>query len=164
MGNILIKYIMKHFTLSKQAGRLTIALLLLITGAGCKNQSSPPALLVELSTDAVENKHLNAIVFSRNRDGIAECADADYQRKEYYYFWSPVVFEGKFDSYLVAYAKQKYDLTLVNARCRACAGECCYNSEADKWLLKAKGKGLQQIYLEAKISYSALIQAHYAPQ
>jgi hypothetical protein len=164
MGNLLIKYIMKHFTLSKQAGPLTIAIVLLITGSGCKHQPSRPAQPVEFIGNAVENKHLNDIVFGRNGDSIAERADADYQRNECYYFWSLVVFEGKFDSYLAAYAKQKYGLTMVNAGYRAYAGACCYNSEVDKCLLKANGKSFTQIYLQAKIVYNEWLRASYAYQ
>ena len=151
-----------HFTLLERRSILAAAFILLIAGAGCKPISDRCAYHVQLSADPAENCHLTGIFFSRNKDSIVKCADADYKENKYYIFRMPMHFEGKFDDYLAVYARQKYGLTIVNCGYKNYPGACYYNAEMAEYFSKANIKSLGAIYLEAKSNYNKELQVPYA--
>jgi hypothetical protein len=125
----------------------------LICNTGCRPPERPLAG-VQLSADSAENGYLSAILSGRNRDSIVNCAVSDYQENKYYVFISATPPDERFDRFLDAYAKQKYQLMLVNCGCKAQAGACWYNDKMAALLSKSKPVSFAAIYLEAKNLYN----------
>jgi hypothetical protein len=151
-----------HFTLRKRRRSLSASLLLLVLSTGCTNKTERPADNVKLSADLTENKYLTQILSGRNKDSIINYAHADYNENKYYIFRTTMPGEEKFDIYFAIYAKQKYNLTLVNCGSKSRTGACYYNAEMSEFLAKAKIKPLAPVYLEAKSLYYKELSIRYA--
>src|SRR4051812_27583540 len=86
-----------------------LAVFLLIS---CQQRKQEEKLYFKkLSKDSVENLHLVRILRSNNKDSIIRCADADFKRGKYYYYYTGLEVDNS--DYFMQYAKRKYGLILV---------------------------------------------------
>jgi len=136
------------------------ACILLILTANCSPKPGDAAYTVQLSADRVENIHLRRILLSRNRDSIRKCAEADYAGQKYYIFWMSVPAEARFNNYLAAYARQKYNIILVNCGCKNHVGGYYYNNTMAEFFLEAKQKPFDAIYVEARNLYNKALTSY----
>jgi hypothetical protein len=143
----------RNFTLSGTNYLRIVACILLMLSTGCSPATgNNPG--IRLSAGQAENSHLKQIFLSRNGDSVRKCAWADYTKQQYYIFWSGMPGEARFNKYLAAYAKKRYNLILVECGCKNQPGAYYYNSQMDVFFSKAKKKPLYAIYLEAKNEYN----------
>ena len=152
----------RQFTFPEQRRLLAAVVILLISCTGCTSKPAAPGYHVKLSVNTKENSYLTGIISSRNRDSIIKCADADYHENKYYIFRTIVPFEGKFEDYLIDYAKQKYKLILVNCGAKSCLGAYYYNAEMDKLFADEQVKRFGVNYLEAKNLYNKELNTRLA--
>jgi hypothetical protein len=143
-----------QFTLTKRRCTLAAAFFLFIVNTGCMMKTARPIDCAKLSANPTEDRYLKQILSCRNEDSVIKCVNADYHENKYYIFRTSVPGDEKFDSYLADFAKQNYQLTLVNCGFRSSRGACCYNAKMGEFFAKAKIKSLQSIYLEAKDLYN----------
>jgi hypothetical protein len=131
---------------------------LLICNTGCRPAEHAPML--RLSAGSAENRHLITILLSHNKDSVVDCAVADHQHRHYYLFISATPEDAGFDHYLAAYARQKYQLILVNCGCRVRPGACWYNEQMQALLAKVRPVSFGSVYLEARSLYNKTLPVY----
>lgn len=144
----------RNFTLPETKYLRTVACILLMLSTGCCNPQTDDNPGILFSAGSAENSHLKQIFLSRNGDSVRKCAGADYMKQQYYIFWASAPSEARFNNYLAAYAKKKYNLIIIECGCKNHPGAYYYNSQMAVFFLKAKKKPLYAIYLEAKNEYN----------
>jgi hypothetical protein len=149
-----------HITFPKQLCIGAAVCILLMFSAGYHPKYGDADYGVQMSAGSAESAHLNHILLGRNKNSIVKDAEADYRKRNYYIFWTGAPCEIKFNSYLTAYAKQKYNLVLVNCGCKNRVGAYYYNSKMESFFLEEKRKSLAVIYLEAKIMYNKALAVY----
>jgi hypothetical protein len=150
---------MKHLNLSKWKNVRTAACFLLLFNTGCRHFEERASPGTPLSANAAENSYLKRILYSRNSDSVAACAGADFKANKYYLFTTTLPGDEKFTQYLVVYARQQYQVILVNCGCQSHPGACYYNNAMAVLLLKTKQKPFGTVYLEAKGRFNKLLRS-----
>ena len=129
------------------------ALFVIAMLTSCQQKKQEEKLYFKkLSKDSVENLHLVRILRSRNKDSIISCADADFKRGKYYYYYTGLGVDNS--DYFKEYARKRYRLILIFQGDVEFPSITCYNDAMTGFLRSIKMKPISVIYNEAQREYN----------
>lgn len=128
-------------------------LLVIVMFISCQQRKQEEKLYFKrLSKDSVENLHLVRILRSKNKDSIIRCADADFKRGKYYYYYTGLGIDNS--DYFKEYARKRYGLILVFHGDVEFPSITWYNDAMTGLLRSIKMKPIGIIYMEAEKEYN----------